>query len=345
MLRLLMTGLVAIGLHAGIGKAAFEVAGALEDPIWLRTRLVDKELLKQIRERIAELEKEKEKEKEKSAAPDEIAVDLETLDEAIAALPDEASGTLDLALGFAPPPPAVAPAIAEPVPELEAPGVPAVPVLTAAEPVAMTDTRAAELASALAELDRTAIAGLSRRGAATDSVLSSGDDVPAGLLDAGAGGPDGVPGVKRLGALRGGAGGEVMPGMAGGGKLTDLAGAPDGVTTAKRQRGKLKAIRTDVSGIAKATVTRKFRKKRNAFRRCYEQALARDPELSGNVRLRFEVQPDGSVQVDEREAAVLAELSDPSVASCALGVLAGMRIAAPENGPAEGTVTLVFAVD
>lgn len=69
-----------------------------------------------------------------------------------------------------------------------------------------------------------------------------------------------------------------------------------------------------------------------AFRRCFEQALRRDPTLTGRTdAMRFRVLPSGRVQV----VAVRVVPRAPAIERCMSAVLAGISLPPHGGGPIE----------
>ena len=71
---------------------------------------------------------------------------------------------------------------------------------------------------------------------------------------------------------------------------------------------------------------------------CYEKALTHQPELTGEVRLRFVIDREGRV---EKPEVVAATLPDPEVGRCLVRALADIRFPPPTSGVAV-TVTYPF---
>lgn len=74
-------------------------------------------------------------------------------------------------------------------------------------------------------------------------------------------------------------------------------------------------------------------------RRCYNEALARDPSLRGHVQLDVRISPAGnvcSVNVTSND------MSSPSVANCAAHILGGGSYPAPRGGCVDSIVPLNF---
>lgn len=72
-------------------------------------------------------------------------------------------------------------------------------------------------------------------------------------------------------------------------------------------------------------------------RKCYEQGLARNPDLAGRVEVRFVIALDGSVKTVEIKA---NSLPDCQVVGCVSDVFRSLRFDPPQGG----TVTVVYPV-
>jgi hypothetical protein len=77
----------------------------------------------------------------------------------------------------------------------------------------------------------------------------------------------------------------------------------------------------------------------NQARRCYNQALARDPSLKGHVSIAVRIGPSGNVC----SANVASnDMSSPAVAQCAVNIFRQATYPAPKGGCVEATVPLSF---
>ena len=77
----------------------------------------------------------------------------------------------------------------------------------------------------------------------------------------------------------------------------------------------------------------------NQARRCYNQALARDPSLKGHVSIAVRIGPSGNVC----SASVASnDMSSPAVAQCAANIFRQATYPAPKGGCVEATVPLSF---
>ena len=77
----------------------------------------------------------------------------------------------------------------------------------------------------------------------------------------------------------------------------------------------------------------------NQARRCYNQALARDPSLKGHVSIAVRIGPSGNVC----SASVASnDMSSPAVAQCAANIFRQATYPSPKGGCVEATVPLSF---
>lgn len=74
-----------------------------------------------------------------------------------------------------------------------------------------------------------------------------------------------------------------------------------------------------------------MRRRLGAFRHCYERALRRDPDLAGDVILRWRIHPDGSV---DDASAVSADIADVAMIECLSTVASAIRYPVQEDGAA-----------
>jgi hypothetical protein len=114
-------------------------------------------------------------------------------------------------------------------------------------------------------------------------------------------------------------------------------------------RHSAKALESTVGRIPAAALQRAIRAGSDAFRKCQESGLRRDPSRRGVVRVRFVVGPDGSV----REAADAAReppdplawstaasaqpLRDPAVSACVIDAFRKLVFPKPEGGAFQTT--------
>lgn len=76
------------------------------------------------------------------------------------------------------------------------------------------------------------------------------------------------------------------------------------------------------------------------LRRCYNTSLARDPTLSGSVRLRVVVGDDGVVRGVAPERSTL---TDPGLVSCIQAAISSVTLPPPPNGPMELIYPITFS--
>jgi hypothetical protein len=74
------------------------------------------------------------------------------------------------------------------------------------------------------------------------------------------------------------------------------------------------------------------------LRRCYEDGLRRDPDLAGQIPVRFVVDPGGGVLVASDAGSTVA---DPAVVRCVLAAFAAMAFPPPRRGEAVRATHLV----
>ena len=91
---------------------------------------------------------------------------------------------------------------------------------------------------------------------------------------------------------------------------------------------------TVTGSLSREVIQRFIRRHINQLRYCYEQQLAREPSLSGQVVVRFTISPHGSVS---QAAIASTTLNNPTVEQCLLRAF--RRIAFPQ--PAGGGVVVV----
>jgi TonB family protein len=79
---------------------------------------------------------------------------------------------------------------------------------------------------------------------------------------------------------------------------------------------------------------------RPAFRRCYEDGLTRNPNLSGKVVVTFVIGTDGNVTSASDGGSTMP---DPAVTQCILKRAKTMSFPAPEGGIVTVTIPLMFS--
>ena len=77
-------------------------------------------------------------------------------------------------------------------------------------------------------------------------------------------------------------------------------------------------------------VLRVVKQNLRTFGRCYDDALAHDPQLAGTLDVKFVIGKDGSVSGVARDAR--STVSDPAVVACVTAAFAKLSFPAPETG-------------
>jgi len=97
---------------------------------------------------------------------------------------------------------------------------------------------------------------------------------------------------------------------------------------------------TTVSGRLPAQVIQRVvRQNFGRFRMCYEQGLAKNPNLEGRVSVRFVIGRDGAVSAVSGGG----DLPDAGTTSCVTSAFYGIAFPAPENGIVKVTYPLMFS--
>ncbi len=222
---------------------------------------------------------------------------------------------------------------------------------SAAAKKAADDSKAAEIASALAELDVQTVGALGGGGVAVEGVLSSGD-VPAGLLDeagrsgigAGSGDPGGLKGI--------GGGGKGGTGPLGGGtgkslsEIGDRGTSGDGggataAGTAKNVKGPVGNARVGGAGVGGgkiANASSVVARMRGRFKACYQAGLNQNPEMSGSATLVAKIGPNG--QVTSVGGGAGGSLG--SIVPCLKAVVRSGAFSPPEGGSAVVSIPITF---
>jgi TonB family protein len=86
------------------------------------------------------------------------------------------------------------------------------------------------------------------------------------------------------------------------------------------------ALAADPTG--RAAVARIIKGKMDPIRSCYQQARQRDPTLSGQVMMRFEIQENGNIGTVSIQA---SDLNNPLVERCIRGQFLQMKFPPPPN--------------
>ncbi len=95
---------------------------------------------------------------------------------------------------------------------------------------------------------------------------------------------------------------------------------------------------TNVSGrLPPEVIQRVVRQNYGRFRMCYEQGLARNPNLQGRVAVRFVIGRDGAVSNVGNGG---SDLPDSGVVSCVISAYYGLSFPSPDNG----IVTVVYPI-
>jgi tetratricopeptide (TPR) repeat protein len=98
---------------------------------------------------------------------------------------------------------------------------------------------------------------------------------------------------------------------------------------------------TTVSGrLPPEVIQRAVRQRYGAFRACYEQGLARNPQLAGRVSMRFVIGRDGRVSHVTNHG---SDLPDQAVVACVLGQAYALSFPEPEGGIVTVVYPLLFA--
>jgi hypothetical protein len=176
------------------------------------------------------------------------------------------------------------------------------------------------------------------------------EDVWGGLHGTEVGEAHGVGGIGLVGTGRGGGGmGEGTVGFGNVGTMGHGGGGGSGTGYgpgrgrgtafgARKQKAPVvrAAMHTTTPGLDKDVVRRVVRNHINEVRYCYNQGLARDPNLTGRVSVQFRIGPTGQVPI-----AVVQEssLGDRSAANCIAAAVKRWRFPKPQGG---GTVMVTY---
>jgi hypothetical protein len=113
------------------------------------------------------------------------------------------------------------------------------------------------------------------------------------------------------------------------------------------------ALESGIGRISLADLSRAVRAGADAFKRCHEAGLRRDPSLRGVVRVRFEIARDGTVReaadADRGPADPLAwgtgagasAVRDPEVSACVVAAFQKLSFPKPQGGGAFGATYAV----
>lgn len=152
--------------------------------------------------------------------------------------------------------------------------------------------------------------------------------------------PDDEPTVGILGALSSGATGG-LGSLSGLGPGSGIGGI--GVGPGPPHPGGVPKVRITKPMVGPspsmdpAVIRRLIRQRLAEVRRCYEEALTRDPKLQGKLVLRFAIETDGSVVDAGVEQGV-----DATVDDCVKAVFESMSFPRPKGGRVVVSYPLVF---
>ncbi len=151
----------------------------------------------------------------------------------------------------------------------------------------------------------------------------------SGIGEGGGGRGEGI-GLGNIGTLGHGAG--IGTGQGFGAGHGRLGGSH------KTRAPKVRMGATSVSGrLPPEVIQRIVRQNYGRFRMCYEQGLARNPNLEGRVQVRFVIGRDGSVSNVSNGG---SDLPDSGVVSCVISAYYGLSFPQPEGG----IVTVVYPI-
>jgi hypothetical protein len=151
----------------------------------------------------------------------------------------------------------------------------------------------------------------------------------SGIGEGGGGRGEGI-GLGNIGTLGHGAG--IGTGQGFGAGHGRLGGSH------KTRAPKVRMGATTVSGrLPPEVIQRIVRQNYGRFRMCYEQGLARNPNLEGRVQVRFVIGRDGSVSNVSNGG---SDLPDSGVVSCVISAYYGLSFPQPEGG----IVTVVYPI-
>jgi hypothetical protein len=156
----------------------------------------------------------------------------------------------------------------------------------------------------------------------------------SGIGEGGGGRGEGI-GLGNIGTLGHGAGTGTGQGFGSGhGRL----GGSHKTRTPKVRMGA-----TSVNGRLPAEVIRRIvRQNFGRFRMCYEQGLARNPNLEGRVGVRFVIGRDGAVSNVGNGG---SDIPDSGVVSCVISAFYGLSFPQPEGGIVTVTYPIMFSPD
>lgn len=218
---------------------------------------------------------------------------------------------------------------------------------------AAADAKAAELASALADLDVQTLGALGSGGVAVDNVLGNGE-VPAGMLDeaarSGAGAGSGEPsGLKAFGSGSGKGGTGPLGGSGGTGDLSTkgergASAGGGGVASGEGKKAEVKGPTGNanvggagVAGGAVANASSVVARMKGRFRACYQAGLNSNPEMAGTVTLVATIGPNGEVQGVSGGGGSLGP-----IIGCLKSVVQSAAFSPPDGGRAVVSIPITF---
>jgi hypothetical protein len=204
--------------------------------------------------------------------------------------------------------------------------------------------RRARLAADVQKMGVLKILGAKGEGGAVADLVGHGDvSGDADKVFAAVGGV-GVAGAGAGGGLRSAKGAGGTGSLRGGGSLR--ASGPGEVGTGERGGERaVKAVVKDTSptsvdgSLDPSVVAREIRSRIGGIKACYENALKRNPNLSGKITVNFEISAVGKVlNVDVNKVS----LDDDEVASCIKAKILGFRFPAPAGGTVQVEYPFIF---
>jgi hypothetical protein len=104
--------------------------------------------------------------------------------------------------------------------------------------------------------------------------------------------------------------------------------------------GVMRPGKTEVSGrLPPEVIQRIVRQNYGRFRMCYEQGLARNPNLEGRVQVRFVINREGTVSNVQNGG---SDLPDSAVTSCIISAYYGLSFPQPEGGIVTVSYPIMF---
>ena len=120
------------------------------------------------------------------------------------------------------------------------------------------------------------------------------------------------------------------------------SGGLGGLSTTGRRAPRIRqgGVTLSSNGLPVEVVERIVRQNFGRFRLCYENGLRMDPELTGNVRVRFVIEADGATGVVSDAG---SDLPDAGVVACVERGFGNLSFPAPTGGAMTATYSLSFA--